>query len=186
MSAFSNRSSLWWDRELDSAGRPLRPDVRSAARQVWNQACARIETILGDSSDAAMLMEKSVAQVSRYLDRRDRAPHTDDARALLMFALCRAVRRYALKLQRVQLIGDFSEFYEPLPPGRTCVPTKEDCRLDAEKAARRLSPRARAMFDLRRVGLEWKEIAEFFNTTDCAVRTEFSREVKKAKIKKCP
>jgi DNA-directed RNA polymerase specialized sigma24 family protein len=183
MSTFSNRTSLWWDREHDGTGRPLRLDVRNAAHEVWGQACARVQAILGDSTDAAMLMERSVSQVSRYLDRRGSPLDSEDTPGLLMCALCRAVRHYALKLRRMQLVGNFSEFYESPPRGRSCAPSKEDCRLDAEKAARRLSPRARTMLDLRRVGFEWKEIAEFFKTTDCAARAEFSREVKKAKAR---
>jgi hypothetical protein len=183
MSTLSDRTSLWWDRELDSTGRPLRVDVRRAAHEVWGQACLRVQAVLGDSSDAAPLLENSVSQVSRYLDRRGSPLHAEDTSGLLMCALCRAVRRYALKLGRVELVGDFREFYEPLPGGRSCGPSKEDCRLDAEKALRRLSPRARTMLDLRQVGFEWKEIGEFFKTTDCAARTEFSRELKKARIR---
>ena len=39
------------------------------------------------------------------------------------------------------------------------------------------------MLELRRVGLEWKEIAGILKMTDTAARTEFSRELKRAKLK---
>ena len=97
MSASNGRSSLWWDRELDNAGKPLRPDVRASAHEVWNQACARVQSVLGDSSDAAPLMEKSVSQVSRYLDRIGSAPYARDPAGLVMFTFCRTLRRYAMK-----------------------------------------------------------------------------------------
>jgi DNA-directed RNA polymerase specialized sigma24 family protein len=152
----------------------------------------RVQAALGDPADAAHLMERSVSQVSRYLDRIGSAPYASDITGLLMSAFSRALRRYATKLNRIELVGDVNELSEPTP-ARSCA-SKEDCRLDAEKAARNLSERGRTMVDLRRVGFEWKEIAEILKTTDCAARAEYSREMKRAKQKvqsskkssKCP
>ena len=62
--------SAFWGREVDSTGKLLRQDVRDAAHEIWEWALSRAQAILSDSSDAASLMERSVAQVSRYLDRR--------------------------------------------------------------------------------------------------------------------
>ncbi len=179
MSEFSGKGPIWWDRELDSTGKQLRQDVRDAAHDIWERAYSRVQAILGDSCEAAPLMEKSVSQVSRYLDRRRATPYSEDTAAILMCAFCRGLHRYAAKLHRIKLVGDLGDFSEPVASS-TCAPSKEDCRLDAEKAARRLSPRARTMLDLRKVGFQWKEIAAVLRTTDCAARTEFSREVKKA------
>ena len=87
-----------------------------------------------------------------------------------------------MKLRRIELVGDISEFSEPLP-GRSGV-TREDYRLDAEKAAARfLSQRGRMMLELRRVGFEWKEIAGMLKTTDTTAAADFSREVRKARLK---
>ena len=61
--------------------------------------------------------------------------------------------------------------------------TEEDCRLDAEKAARHLSARGRQMYELRHAGFEWREIAQKLSTTDAAARAEFSRELKRARLK---
>jgi len=144
MPAFSGNCPVWWDRDLDAAGKPLRQDVRDAAHEIWDRAYARVQAILGDSCDAAGLMERSVSQVSRYLDRRRSALHEHDVAALLVCAFCRGLRRYAAKLRRIELVGDLTEFSESAPAS-SCGPTKDDCRLDAEKAARRLSPRARTM-----------------------------------------
>jgi hypothetical protein len=180
--SFAEKSPIWWDRDVDAAGRPIRPDVRAAAHDVWLRACARTEAVLGESGDASGFMEASVAQISRYLDRGGSAANAHDIPGLLMTAFSRTLRRYAMKLRRIQLVDDISEFTEPVPTSGSCA-NKEDCRLDAEKAARYLSDRGRVMLDLRRVGFEWKEIAVILNTTDCAVRAEFSREVKKARLK---
>lgn len=185
MPGFSGNSPIWWDREFDSSGKRLRQDVRDAAHEIWDRAAARAQAILGDPCDAAGLMERSVSQVSRYLDRTRCGPPSDDVAALLMCAFCRSLSRYAIKLNRIQLLGDLSEFSEPVPSS-SCGPSKEDCKIDAEKAARRLSPRGRTMLELRKVGFEWKEIAAVLKTTDCAARAEFSRELKKARLKDLP
>src|SRR5450631_429639 len=64
------RMFSWWDREIDSAGRPIRADVRLAAHEIWEGACHRTQAVLADHTHAADLMESSVTQVSRYLDYR--------------------------------------------------------------------------------------------------------------------
>jgi len=179
--SISGNAYLWWDRERDATGKLLRQDVRNAGHAIWDQACARARAVLGESSDAAALMERSVAQVSRCLDRAGATPNATDTAAVLMCAFCRALRRYAAKLRRIEFVGDVTELSQAgaMPPSR--APSKEECLLDALKVARRLSPRARMMLTLRVHGCEWKEIAAVLKTTDCAARAEFSREVKKAK-----
>jgi transcriptional regulator len=39
------------------------------------------------------------------------------------------------------------------------------------------------MLELRTVGFDWKEIAEVLKTTDGAARAEYSRELRRAKLK---
>jgi hypothetical protein len=39
------------------------------------------------------------------------------------------------------------------------------------------------MYGLRHAGFEWREIAEKLNITDAAARAEFSRELKRARLK---
>jgi DNA-directed RNA polymerase specialized sigma24 family protein len=132
-------------------------------------------------------MEKSVVQISRYLNRRGVTAFSQDTSSLLMCAFCRALRRHVVKLRRVELAPDLSEASER-PSTRSCT-TEEDCRLDAEKAARQLSARGRQMYELRHAGFEWREIAQKLSTTDAAARAEFSRELKRARLKlkkKCP
>ena len=156
MTAVSSKSPIWWDQELDPTGKPLRLDVRSAAREVWNDACNQTRALLGEPCEAAGLMERSVVQISRYLNRRGVAAFSQDTSSLLMFAFCRALRRHAVKLRRVELAPDLSEASER-PPTRSCT-TEEDCRLDAEKAVRHLSARVRQMYELRHADLNGEKL----------------------------
>jgi hypothetical protein len=181
MTTVSSKNSLWWDQELDPTGKPIRLDVRCAAREVWNDACNQTRVQLGEACEAAALMERSVAQISRYLNRRGVIAFSQDTSSLLMCAFCRALRRHVVKLRRIELSPDLSEASER-PPTRSCT-TEEDCRLDAEKAARQLSARGRQMYELRHAGFEWREIAQKLNTTDAGARAEFSRDLRRARIK---
>jgi hypothetical protein len=181
MNTLSGKGPLWWDRELDPTGKLIRLDVRSAAREVWSDACNQTRALLGEPCEAAGLMERSVAQISRYLNRRGVATFSQDTNGLLMCAFRRALRRHVARLRRVELAPDLSEASER-PPARSCT-TEEDCRLDAEKAARELSERGRQMYQLRHAGFEWREVAQKLNTTDAAARAEFSRELKRARMK---
>jgi hypothetical protein len=86
MASLGNNGPVWWDRELDSTGRPIRPDVRGAAHQIWENACRRVQALLGDASEAPELMEKAVVQVSRYLDRTGAGLFAQNTTGVLMCA----------------------------------------------------------------------------------------------------
>jgi hypothetical protein len=181
MNTLSGKNPAWWDQELDPTGKPIRLDVRSAAREVWNDACTQARALLGEPCEAAGLMERSVVQISRYLNRRGLPMFSQDTSSLVMCAFCRGLRRHLAKLRRIELATDVNALSETRPP-QSCT-SKEDCHLDAEKATRQFSERGRKMYQLRDAGFEWKEIAAILNTTDAAARAEFSRELKRARIK---
>jgi hypothetical protein len=181
MDAFSGNNLLWWDRETDSSGRAIREDVRAAARQVWDDACQKTRALLGEACEAAGLMERTVTQVSRYLDRRGIPMFAQDTGGLVLCAFCRALRRYGARHQRVELGENLEELSAP-DVGKHCT-SKADCGLDAKKAASQLSQRGRKMYELRKAGFGWKEVAEMLNTTDGAARAEYSRELKGARRK---
>jgi DNA-directed RNA polymerase specialized sigma24 family protein len=94
----------WWDREVDCKGRQIRGDVRSAAHEVWKEACRRTRSLLADPAQAADVMEDSVAQVSRYLDRIG-APSSPPKNGLLLLAFSRVLRRLAAKSRRLEPAG---------------------------------------------------------------------------------
>ncbi len=181
MNAFSGNNLLWWDRETDYSGRPIRADVRAAARQVWDDACQKTRASLGEACEAAGLMETTVTQVSRYLDRQGIPLFAQDTGGLILCAFIRALRRYAARHRRVELAERPEELAAP-NVGRHCT-RKADCELDAKKAASHLSERGRKMYELRKTGFEWKEVAQALNTTEGAARAEYSRELKRARLK---
>jgi len=172
---------FWWDHDVDRSGRPIRSDVRAAAHHIWDKACRRVQTVLGDTSDAPELMERSVEQVSRYLDRAGAGLFTQNTKAILMCAFCRSLRRYAARLHRLQLVGGSAELSErQFAPDWTAL---VDVRLDLERLARSLTHKCRTMLGLRSSGFDWKEIAEVLQMTDISARSAFWREVKRAKLR---
>ena len=99
-----DRILSWWDQEVDRNGRQIRGDVRSAAHEVWKEACRRTQSLLADPAQAADVMEDSVARVSRYLDRIG-APSSSPKNGLLLLAFSRALRRLAAKSRRLEPAG---------------------------------------------------------------------------------
>jgi DNA-directed RNA polymerase specialized sigma24 family protein len=170
------RTNCWWDRDADSAGRPIREDVRIAAHEVWEQACQRTRILLGDYGPAAELMEYAVVQVSRYLDRIA-APPSTGKHGLLLVAYCRALRRHAAKSSRCELVGEADEL-----SNRTVNDAwvrQLEARLDLERIVRQLSERNAAVLTLRAAEYEWKEIADLFGVSVAAIRNSFWREIGK-------
>ena len=92
---------LWWDRGVDRTGRTIRPDVRKAALSVWRSTCRRTQAVLSDPSQAAELMEGTVAQLSRYLDRKDIAVFSREIEGLVAHSFRRAVQREVVKRNRL-------------------------------------------------------------------------------------
>ena len=176
-----SNAPVWWDKEVDAAGRPIRLDVRTAAHQIWDAARRQAQHLLGEASEAPELMENAVAQVSRYLDRSGADLFTQNTAGILMCAICRSLRRYARKLNRLELVGGSTELSERrIAPNWTAL---VELRLDLERLTRSLNDKSRTMLDLRRSGFDWKEIADVLHMTDIAARAAFWREVKRARLK---
>ena len=126
-------------------------------------------------------MECTVAQVSRYLDRIGSPPSTRK-HGLLFLAFCRALRRYAAKSRRLELVGEADDL-----ANRTVNNTwmrQVDARLDFEKIVRQLSERNAAVLTLRAAEYEWKEIAQLFGVSAGAIRNAFWREIARIRCEK--
>jgi hypothetical protein len=169
----------WWDREIDEdTGRPYRPDVRQSAHRVWKVVSGKAQEILGDSSEAAEVLESSIKSISRYLDKNLVPLHSTDPDGLLTVACYRALRRLARRRRRLEFIGDSSELADILriPDWRDEV----DKRLFLQELARELDMKNRGILRLRIAGYDWKEIARILDKSASAVRQGFWRDVQKA------
>ncbi len=169
----------WWDREIDSAGRPIRADVRLAAHEIWGEACRRAQSLIADCGQAAELMESSVAQVSRYLDRGSVPVFSRELEGLLMCAFRRALYRYAARLNRLQPVGGAGELSSRVVD-RTWS-RQVDARLEIEQVVRRLCERSRTILALRYAGYTWKEAARLLGSSVPALRSAFWRDVTRVK-----
>ena len=166
----------WWDREVDESGNAIRTDVREAARRIWGTVCARVRSILGDSSEAPELLEKVVASVSRSLDRNNVAPH--DPSGLLIVEVRRSAQRLAGRRRREPAVGGTSELAESLnaPDWSDAV----DRRIFLERLVRALEEPNRAILRLRVVGYDWSEIGEILKVEPAVARKAFWKDVRRA------
>lgn len=165
---------VWWDREVDTQGQPIRSDVRAAGRDLWTEACQQTMAALGDHGPAAELMESTIAQVSRYLDRAG-APMASRKHGLVMVAFRRALGRYRARLSRLELIGGSDELSKCGSSHNWIA--QADVHLELERLVRRLSPKNADILMLRAAGFEWKEIASLFRESSASLRNRFWREI---------
>ena len=171
------KQPVWWDQETDREGRSIRSDVRKAAFEIWDNACALSKSLLGDTTEAAEIMEACVVRISHYLSSRNNEPATHNTTALLMVAFRNCVLNRAARLRREACIPD-SELAEP-PTARGSLETIE-VQIDLDRLVRRLNPRSRTILVLRDAGYEWSEIAALFRLTVPAVKKRFHRDLREA------
>jgi DNA-directed RNA polymerase specialized sigma24 family protein len=170
------RAYCWWDRDADAAGRRIREDVRIAAHEIWEEACRRTNAVLRDGTLAADLMERSVAQISRYLDRVG-APLFSRKHGLLMVAFCRALRRQVATSRRLEFVGGSSALSDrAIDEGWI---RQLNARLELENLVRHLSERNGQVLMLRAAGFEWDEISRLLGASVAAVRNSYWREIRK-------
>jgi DNA-directed RNA polymerase specialized sigma24 family protein len=175
------RTFSWWDREIDSAGRPIRADVRLAAHGIWDGACRRAQSLIADCGQAAELMESSVAQVSRYLDRESVPVFSRDLDGLLMCAFRRALYRHVAKLRRLEPWGGIVELSNRAVD-RTWA-RQIHTKLELEQVVRLLGKRSRTILALRYAGYTWKESGKLLGTSVSALRSAFWRDVNGVRAK---
>jgi DNA-directed RNA polymerase specialized sigma24 family protein len=171
--------ALWWDSDADRAGRPLRPDVRAAAHGIWGRACRQAQSLTSDSSQAADIMETTVAQISRYLDRRGVAVFSRQIDGLMMLAFQRSLFRHVAKLRRVENWGGTGEMSRRVVDRAWA--DHVHAHLELDQVVRLLCERSRTILALRYAGYTWKESAQVIGSSVSAMRSAFWRDVARVK-----
>ncbi len=180
MASSPRNRPIWWDRDLDRMGRPIRTDVREAAHEIWERACSIARNRLGDDSDAAEVMEACVEKVSYYSNRRGIPLPAPGIAGLMMTAFRRHVQKCRFKKQRLELLGGGSDldrrFQSPDWSARV------DLGLDLKQILRRLSTRSTRILLRRREGIDWKTIARELGIKESTAQVGFWREVRQAQL----
>lgn len=87
LSEFVYNGPAWRDRELDDQGKPIREDVREAAREIWSEYCAQGPEAVQNATEFQRLLKKEAIHVSWYLNEVSPPASEDDARYLLEMCL---------------------------------------------------------------------------------------------------
>jgi DNA-directed RNA polymerase specialized sigma24 family protein len=124
-------------------------------------------------------MESTVAQVSRYLDRRGIAVFSRETEGLLMTAFQKTLYRRSDKLRRVEMWGGTAELSHRLVD-RTW-PHQVHTQLELDEVVRRLCVKSRTILALRYAGYTWKESAQLLGASVPALRSAFWRDVSRVK-----
>lgn len=170
-----NAIPLWWDKEFDSHGNLIRADVRRAACEVWRLAYRRSRSILNDVGMAAEIFERSVSEISRYVDHSPARDQNSNISGLILVAFTRGVRRRAIKLARTQSVDCIGDFADQQP---TRLWNRQvESRIELEEIVKQLSERNGKVLALRYAGYEWKEIGSLLGCSVSLVRTRFWREI---------
>lgn len=172
----SSKCVPWWDRDCDQFGNQIRSDVREAAHRVWKRVQYEVGVILGDTSEAAELLESAVAMVSVYLNRRNAPAH--DPSGLLVVAFHRLVRRLARRRGRIETKGGIGELAKMVQ-----APSWSDeveRRILLEEIICQLSRANQGIVRLRLRGHSWEQIARMLSTTAAAARRNLYRDLRRA------
>lgn len=175
----SLEAPLWWDRDIDRAGRPIRLDVREAALSVWQNASTRIQFVVSDPCQAADLMEKTIAQLSRYLNRQEIALFSRNIEGLVAYSFQRAIQREVIKRNRLLPLNESVAMSECASDGTW--QRRVQARLELEELLRLLTDRSQSILALRYAGYTWNETAHLMGESIASLRCAFWRDVNRAK-----
>jgi hypothetical protein len=184
MALSRDKRSCWWDRDVDDQGMPLRADVRQAAHQVWPDARRRVHSVLGESIEAAEMMEAAVLNISHYLDRNQVPLFSQPVAPLLSLRFRQELRRRSARLRCFRsAVG--SDGLESLAGDGEWV-EKVNRHIDFEKLLPCLTQRSRRIIEMRGSGKNWKEIGKALSIATSTARNGFWHEVHQALSKSAP
>lgn len=157
----------------------IRLHVKAVAYEISEHAGRRAQTVLGDSGHAGPLMQSAVAVISRYLMIRGGPLWPGRTRTLLRASFRRALRRYAAKLNRREMLGGASDVEDTVLAFENSGQSVGYC-MDPERVVRLLTDQGRAILALRDLGYAWKEIDRFLGVRESVARQTFEKELRLA------
>ena len=169
----------WWDREADDSQKPIRQDVRQAARDIWSRVCAQVHRILGDRTEAPELFERAIQDVSLYLDKINEPPTNPGG--LLLVAVRRLARRVAWRRDRVRAVGGLTDL--PNLPAKWSETESIDRKIFVDELFAVLRPESQGVLRLRLQGLSWDEIGEMFQVDSAILQKRFWRDVRRSHLR---
>lgn len=171
MATFPDLGPMWWDRDVDDQGRPIRVDVRQAAHKLWPEAIRRVKRTLSDPAEAAELIEITVVYISHHLDRKRTPAFATNIPSLLSLHFSQELWRLAKKLGRIKLVGD-NRAIETIAVVEDWA-ERIDRHQDFEKAMDYFHPRIRISIYMRMEKHSWDLIGTKLGKSPGALRKEF-------------
>lgn len=176
MATIPDAGPMWWDRDVDDQGRPIRADVRQAARALWPEAVKRVQRTLADPAEAAELMEDCVVYISHHLDRARTPAFAPNIPSLLSLHFSQELRRVATRLGRIKLVGDGSNFEECAVVDGWAE--RIERHIDFEKIVGYLNERSRTIVAMRLQEHDWQLIADKIGMLPSTVRRAFWKDLR--------
>jgi DNA-directed RNA polymerase specialized sigma24 family protein len=140
--------------------------------------CAQVYKILGDFSEAPELLERSVDEVSLYLDKINQPP--TEPGGLLFVAVYRLARRLARRRHRVQAVGNLSDL--PDLPTAADLEDRLQRQIFVDELLAKLRPENQGVLRLRLEGFSWEEIGTMFQIDPTVLQKRFWRDVRKVHL----
>lgn len=161
-----------WVLKDSPAATPLMPAMRAAVEQHWPDVQRTAESVLGDESLAAEIIEEAIEQAVAYLTDHPPEKHEDVNGILSRFWREEIGRR---RKQNAHLVFiDFSAAAEPTSPD-TPFPAA-DAAIDAERILRDAPPKVREAIMMRYGSSDsWIDVAAMTATTPAAIRMSCKR-----------
>ena len=181
MATVPDTGPIWWDRDVDDQGVPIRTDVRQAAHDLWPEAVKRVRRTLSDDAEAAQLMEDTVLYISRHLDRVQATSFASYVPSLLSLHFSQELRRLAGKRGRIRLVGDRNSIEE-------CATVEGwaeriDRHIDFEKIVCLLNERSRTIVAMRMQDHEWDVIGHKLGMLPATVRRAFWKDLREVLLR---
>jgi DNA-directed RNA polymerase specialized sigma24 family protein len=171
---------VYWNRELDTSGRPIDHAIRSAADTIWGAAVDIADAALGDPSITPEVMDVAVERAAIYVTERGIADQEWIGRILLQFYR-REVRRLRSRQNKMRYVGRL----EDLAAYRVLSIDPAEAlhhQIDAATLLEKADPKVRGAMVLHYAHSNtWDEVARQMGTNRESLKKSCQRELAKVR-----